>query len=136
MLEQGHGAVQPLDRRAEVFARSRRQLSHHRDFPQQLQRVAHVLDRAFGAERPASPAPPIEGAAPLGTTSPIHDVAAFFADRRDQPPARLRAAVGPGPTVSPHPRAHYGWRAGAVAGLVAGMAPQNAGSPARTSRDT
>ena len=112
--------VQPLDGCAEVFARSRRQVSHQRDFPQQLQGVAHVLDRTLGVEGPGCAASPIEGAAPLGTAPPIHDFAAFVVHHHDQPPARLRAAVGPGPTVSPHPRAVHGWRAGAVAGPEVG----------------
>jgi hypothetical protein len=135
-LEQGDRAVQTVDRCTEVLARSRRQLSHQRDFPKQLQGVAHVLDRTLGVDRAGCPAPPLEGAAPLGPAPPIHDLAAFFFDHLDHPPARLRAAVGPGPTVCKHPRALHGWRAGAVAGLAAGMAPQNTGSLERTSRDT
>ena len=46
-LEQTDGAVQAFDGRAEVLARSRRQFSDQRDFSEQLQCVAHVLDRAL-----------------------------------------------------------------------------------------
>jgi hypothetical protein len=47
-FEQSDGAVQAIDRRDEVLARSRRQFSGQRDFSEQLERVAHVLDGALG----------------------------------------------------------------------------------------
>ena len=82
-FEQTDGAVQSFDGRAEVLARSRRQLSHQGDFPQQLQGVADVLDRPLGIGGSQGPAAPVERAASFGTPTPINQPAALFCHNRD-----------------------------------------------------
>ena len=129
MLEQGHGAVQPFDRRAEVFARSSRQLSNHRDFSQQLQSIAHVLDGALGVQRARRPAATVERTAPLCPTPPVDDLPALLRDERDEASPRFISPVASASAISKNSGAHQGR-------VVAGIGPQNAASLARTSLET
>lgn len=135
MLEQGHGAVQPFNGRTEVFARSSRQLSHHCDFPQQLQGIAHVLDRTLGAQRPGRPAATVERAAALGSTPPVDHLPALLRDARDQLTPRFIAPVAAAAAIGKQSGAH-GLRAGVAGRVVAGIGPQKGASVARTSRET
>ena len=75
--------MQSLNGRAEVFARLRRQLTNQRDFPQELQSIANVLDGAFGVGCPEGPAASIEGAPALRTLPAIDQPAALFCHNHD-----------------------------------------------------
>ncbi len=66
--------MQALDGRAEILARPGRQFSDQGDFSKQLQRVADVLDGAFGVGRARRTAAAVERTASLRATAPIDDV--------------------------------------------------------------
>jgi hypothetical protein len=98
-LEEGDGAVQALDGGAEVGVLAFGQLARERDFTQQLQRVADVLDRPFAVALPRVPAAAVERATPLGAAPPVDDGATLLVDHCDRLPPRLAAAVGTGATI-------------------------------------
>lgn len=104
-LEQGDGAVQTLDRGAEVGVLAFGQVAGERDLAQQLQRVADVLDRFLAVALARVPAAAIQRAAPLGAAPSIDDGTALVAgaEGRDDLPPRLAAAVGSGPPVGEQP---------------------------------
>jgi hypothetical protein len=136
-LKEGDGAVQALDRGAEVGVLSFGQAALQSDFAQQLQRVADVLDRPLAVALARVPAAAIQRAAPLGAAPSIDDGAALVAgaERRDDLPPRLAAAVGSGPPVG-EKTAEVQLPCPPVGRRGAGRGFQNAGSVARVAAET
>jgi len=66
---------------------------------EQLQRVADVLGGRLGGPGTRVPAAPIQRAAPLGTTAPVHDMPLLRGGGHDLAPPRLRAPISPAATV-------------------------------------
>lgn len=98
-LQELERAVQPLQRGGEIGALLDVETIGLEQVVQQLQGVADVLRGRFDGACAKRAVAAIQGAAPLGTTPQVYDVAPIVGNVRQHRAARHVAAVDPAATV-------------------------------------